>query len=143
MADASLEQLKDTLAAMLDDGKQKLSFGQFAQAEFIFRTLASYDVKPTGVRAVFLTHLAEALFQQGKVDEAESAFTEATMVDPQSAFSWYALASFLAKLERRPESKAACLKSLELLQGTTDPDLFPILEATQRLMKWHLGAATG
>ncbi len=138
MADSSGNQLSEAMLSMAETGQHQLRAERYDQAEMTFRILLERFDAGEAARSFFLTRLAEALFQQGKFGEAETAFTEATVANPQSPQAWYAMASFLAKREKLPASKQACARALELLQHTTDPDQFELLDLVTRLMKWHL-----
>jgi tetratricopeptide (TPR) repeat protein len=81
--------------------------------------LAALRVDPSGSSGVATNSFASqwslgnALYERGKLDEAEKAYRAALELDPRNADGWNKLGIVLQKESRRPEARAAYTRALD------------------------------
>jgi len=81
--------------------------------------LAALRVDPSGGAGIAANtfasqwSLGNALYERGKLDEAERAYRAALELDPKSADGWNKLGIMLQKANRRPEARSAYTRALE------------------------------
>ncbi|HSV27196.1 MAG TPA: tetratricopeptide repeat protein [Sedimentisphaerales bacterium] len=100
-------------------GQALIRQGQFEEAAAELRK--AVEIRPD---AVVLTNLGGCLMHLGKVEEAEKAFREATVLNPKYALGQFNLAVVLAELGRTQEAAETMAKVLELEPDNRDAKEF-------------------